>query len=152
MQLHLLIHTYNLFIIYLLIYLVLSITNLGLKYNIFVITNFQNGAVSKALTDYFSCMKAEEKGKTEGLEPARRLISDYGSWNITDPKWEDSNWQFMPRLVEMHRIITLFKALFTVTVKADLRNSSNNLIWVRHKKVTQAPQVVFSRQCKIGIR
>ena len=83
----------------------------------------------KALAYYDSCMDVDEIERLKG-KPLKKLIKEYGSWNITDENWEEKDWDFVSNLARIHKDL-VSPILFSMAVVIDNKNSSQNAITVR---------------------
>ena len=90
--------------------------------------NTQNEAVKKALDYYDACVNEDEIERL-GAAPLEKMIQDYGSWNVTDSKWNESSWDFMDVFVKIHKYLSI-APIFNMYVGVDLRNSTENVIQV----------------------
>lgn len=88
----------------------------------------QEEAVWKALAYYDSCMDKKEIERLKG-KPLEKLISEYGSWSITDKEWLEQEWDFIKNLARIHKNLAL-SVLFAMTVAIDNKNSSQYVITV----------------------
>ena len=82
----------------------------------------------KALAYYDSCMDKKEIERLKG-KPLEKLISEYGSWSITDKDWLEQEWDFIKNLARIHKNLAL-SVLFVMTVAIDSKNSSQYVITV----------------------
>ena len=83
----------------------------------------------KALAYYDSCMDVDEIERLKG-KPLKKLIKEYGSWNITDENWEEKDWDFVSNLARIHKDL-VSPILFSMAVVINNKNSSQNAITVR---------------------
>ena len=90
--------------------------------------NTQNEAVKKALDYFDACMNETEIEQLDAA-PLEKIIQDYGSWNVTDPKWNESSWDFMDVLVRIHKDLYI-QPIFVMVVGVNRNNSTENVIRV----------------------
>ena len=83
----------------------------------------------KALAYYDSCIDVNEIEQLKG-KPLQKLISNYGSWSITDEDWVERDWHLIKNLARIHRNLALH-VLFKTSVEIDNKNSSQYVITVR---------------------
>ena len=74
-------------------------------------------------------MDVDEIERLKG-KPLKKLIKEYGSWNITDENWEEKDWDFVSNLARIHKDL-VSPILFSMAVVIDNKNSSQNAITVR---------------------
>ena len=89
---------------------------------------FQHDAASKMLAYYDSCMDVDEIEERKG-DPLLELIKKYGSCPATDSSWNESSWEFLPNQKRIMKELGL-STMFYFYVGQDLKNSSNNVIYV----------------------
>ena len=88
----------------------------------------QNEAVMKALDYYDSCLD-EDKIEELDAKPLEALIKRFGSWNVTDPTWDENAWNFMDVFVNIHKNLSL-SPLYNMYVGTDPKNSTQHVIKV----------------------
>ena len=90
--------------------------------------NTQNEAVKKALDYFDACMNETEIERLDAA-PLEKIIKDYGSWNVTDPKWNESSWDYMDVQVRMQKYLFI-EPIFDMIVGVNRMNSTENVIQV----------------------
>ena len=90
--------------------------------------SFQNEAVTKMFIYYDACVNTSQI-KSVGSKPLRLVVAKYGSWNVTDPHWNESGWNLIKHLAEIHRDLGVMP-LFKVVAEPDYKDSSRNIITV----------------------
>ena len=83
----------------------------------------------KALAYYDSCIDVNEIERLKA-KPLQKLISNYGSWSITDEDWVERDWHLIKNLARIHRNLAVH-VFFKTSVEIDNKNSSQYVITVR---------------------
>ena len=96
----------------------------------YVCTLLQNEAVKKMFVYYDACVNTSQINRVRGL-PLSQVIAKYGSWNITDKNWNESNWNLIESLATIHRDLGAM-ALFKINAEPDYKNSARNILTVFH--------------------
>lgn len=86
-------------------------------------------AVRKALAYYDSCIDVTEIERLKA-KPLQKLISNYGSWRITDEDWVERDWHLIKNLARIHRNLAL-PVFFKTSVEIDHKNSSRYVITLK---------------------
>ena len=82
----------------------------------------------KAL-DYYDSCRNDERIEELDAKPLEALIKQYGSWNVTDPTWDENTWNFMDVFVNIHKNLSI-APLYNMYVGTDLKNSTQTVIVV----------------------
>lgn len=89
-------------------------------------TGFSTPVLRDAATYYSSCMDTNMIEKI-GDNPMKDLIKQMGSWPVTDPTFNETAWDVMLALVNVHKNISQ-APLFNIYVNPDIKNSTENIL------------------------
>ncbi|XP_066922489.1 endothelin-converting enzyme 2-like isoform X2 [Clytia hemisphaerica] len=88
--------------------------------------NASTPVLQDAANYYATCM--DTKGiDVVGDQPMKNLVQKLGSWPVTDPSFNGSNWDAMEALVTVHKNISQ-APVFNLYVSGDIKNSNENVL------------------------